>query len=315
MKESPKVKKNDTKKKEEYKITNWREYNKALINRGSLTIWISDDLPKTWSGTGRFTYSNQCIETLLMVKALYKQPLRAAVGLTRSVFALAGIVLPTPDYTTISRRAKTVIVRLKKRQKETTHLVLDSTGVKVYGEGEWKVRKHGWSKRRVWKKIHIGIDEDGEIRAVDITDSDAHDCSSTDTILKQEDAQITDFYGDGAYDTFDVYSSLLKREVTGFHIPPQVNAKIRQHGNCDKTPHPRDENLRAIRKSTRRKWKQASGYHRRSLGENVMFRYKTIFGQHLSFRTDESQVNEVMTKCNLLNAFFGMGMPKTVRVE
>lgn len=299
----------NSKNKKKYKIENWSEYNKALIKRGSLTLWISDDIGEWWYGEGYDTYSDRAIEACLALKAVYGLPLRALAGFIQSIFQLSEIELPVPDYTTMSRRANKCKIALRPSRKDTTDIILDSTGTKVFGEGEWKVRKHGWSKRRTWKKLHIGIDSKGEIRAVCVTDNDTHDSLVIDDILDQETAPITDFYGDGAYDTYSVYQALLSRGVTGFHVPPQKNAKIKIHGNTKRKPYPRDENLRAIRKSTRKKWKEASGYHIRSLGETVMYRYKTVFGDHMSFRSDDSQKNEVLIKCNILNTFHFLGMP------
>lgn len=299
-----------TKNKKKHKVKNWSAYNKSLIARGSLTLWISDDIESWWYGNGHDTYSDRVIEMMLVFHALYRLPLRATTGFAQSIFKSAGIQLLVPDYTTISRRAKTLRVTLRTTRKDTTDLILDSTGAKIFGEGEWKVRKHGWSKRRTWKKLHIGIDSLGEIRAVAVTDNDIHDSVVTDEILDQEKAPITDFYGDGAYDTYSVYQSLLARGVTGIHIPPQRNAKIQVHGNM-RLPYPRDENLRVIRKTSRMRWKETSGYHTRSLGETAMYRYKTTFGQHLSFRTGECQTNEVLVKCNILNAFHFLGAPES----
>ena len=300
--------------KKKYKVKNWGEYNKSLVNRGSLTIWISDDIEKWWHGSGRDTYSNKAIEAMLAIQAVHGLPLRAVCGFVRSVFELANIDLSVPDYTTVSRRATGLGIHLKATRKDSTDIILDSTGAKVYGEGEWKVRKHGWSKRRTWKKIHIGIDSKGEIRAVVVTDNDTHDSTVIGDILNQEKAQITDFYGDGAYDTYSVYQSLLSRDVSGFHIPPKKDAIIKIHGNTEGPPYPRDENLRAIRRSTRKRWKEMSGYHIRSLAETTMFRYKTTFGEHMAFRTNESQKSEVLVKCNILNIFHSLGMPESYAV-
>lgn len=290
-------------KKEKYRINNWSAYNKSLIKRGSINLWIPSDIADWWYGNGKNTYSDRAIETMLTIKAVYKLPLRGTTGFVQSLFAQVGITLSTPDYSTISRRAQKLHVVIKRSLKDTTDIILDSTGVKVYGEGEWKVRKHGWSYRRTWKKIHLAIDSRGEIRAVVVTDSDTHDSVPVRQILEQETAQISDFYGDGAFDTIGTYSQLQTRKVTGYHIPPRHDAKIKFHGNLQKPPYPRDENLRAIRNSTRKKWKQESGYHTRSLIETTMYRYKTLFGQQLSFRTDNNQRAEVMVKCNILNTF------------
>jgi IS5 family transposase len=301
----------NTKNKKKYKITNWGEYNRSLVKRGSLTLWISEDIIDWWYGTGHDTYSDQAIETMLTIKAVYGLPLRATVGFVQSLFDLLGIPLSVPDYTTISRRSEHLNILLQKTSKETTDLILDSTGAKVFGEGEWKVRKHGWSKRRTWKKLHIGIDSDGEIRGVVMTDNNIHDSLVVDDILNQEKARITDFYGDGAFDTWETYHSLLAWGVTGFHIPPRTGAVIHMHANNNRIPYPRDENLRAIRKTTRKQWKKTSGYHTRSLVENLMFRYKTIFGDHMSFRDVNRQRSEVMTKCNILNTFHFLGVPES----
>jgi hypothetical protein len=303
------TKRSKTKKK--YKIRNWSQYNTSLINRGSLTLWISDDIISWWYGTGHNTYSDRAIEIMLTIKAVYGLPLRATTGFVQSIFTLIGIPLSVPDYTTISRRAEYIQISLQKVPKDTTDLILDSTGSKVYGEGEWKVRKHGWSKRRTWKKLHIGIESGGEIRAVVVTDNYIHDSLVIEDIIHQENAQITDFYGDGAYDTWNVYQTLMAWGITGFHIPPRIGAVIQMHGNNNRIPYPRDENVRAICKSTKKQWKENSGYHTRSLGETVMFRYKTIFGDHMSFRSDKRQKNEVITKCNILNIFHSLGVPES----
>ena len=303
----------NTKKK--YHVKNWGEYNKALTRRGSITLWISGNINEWWYGAGHDTYSDRAIETILTIQAIHRLPLRATVGFVQSIFEMSGVTLLVPDYTTVSRRADHLTVPLRVTSKEVTDLILDSTGVKVFGEGEWKVRKHGYSKRRVWKKVHIGIDSLGEIRAVEVTGHNVHDCTVTNDILKQEKSKLTDFYGDGAYDTWGTYHSLLAHGVTGFHIPPQKNAKIHMHGNTKKPPYPRDENLRAIRKSTRKRWKETSGYHTRSLGETIMYRYKTTFGGHMSFRTDKRQKNEVIVKCNVLNTFHFLGAPESYVVE
>jgi Transposase DDE domain len=300
-----------TKNKKKYKVTNWGAYNASLITRGSLTLWITEDIESWWYGKGHDTYSDRAIEVMLTFHALYRLPLRATSGLVQSIFALLRISLSVPDYTTMSRRAQMLHITLKTTPKTVTDIILDSTGAKVFGEGEWKVRKHGWSKRRTWKKIHIGIDSLGEIRAAVLTDNDIHDSTVVEHILEQEHASITDFYGDGAYDTYSVYQSLISREVTGFHIPPQRNAKIQVHGNTRGEPYPRDVNLRKIRRSTRKRWKQASGYHIRSLAETTMFRYKNTFGQHLSFRTHERQTVEVLVKCNILNIFHTLGVSES----
>jgi hypothetical protein len=152
--------------KDRYRIRNWKAYNQALKQRGSLTIWLEQDTIAAWKNQERnglpgrdHTYAETAILTILTLKAVFHLPLRATEGLTASILQLARIELPIPDYSTLSRRRKTLEVPLVVERREVRHIVVDSSGLKVYGEGEWKVRKHGWSKRRTWRKIHIGVDE------------------------------------------------------------------------------------------------------------------------------------------------------------
>lgn len=301
--------------KDKYKIKNWKEYNNSLKQRGSITLWVDEEIEKGWYGQGKETYSDKSIETILTLKALFGMPLRMTEGYIKSLFNLMLIDLQIPDYTTVSRRSENIKIKLNKRHdKEELNIILDSSGLKVYGEGEWKVRKHGWSCHRTWKKIHIGIDTDGEIIALETTDNSKHDSYVIDNILNQEKRQINDFYGDGGYDKRNVYQALLNRNIKNFHIPPQKNAKIFIHRNVKAPPHPRDENLRQIRKTTRAQWKRESGYHIRSLVENTMYRFKTSFGEHLSSRKERSQHNEVLVKCNILNKFYSLGMTESYLV-
>lgn len=235
-----KDKDNSSKKENVYKIKNWTEYNTALKQRGSITLWIDEDVMGWWNGEGRYTYSNRAIEVMMILGNLYHQPLRGITGFVTSLFKQLGIPLSVPDYTTISRRADTLDISLRKRTREATDIILDSTGVKIYGEGEWKRKKHGFGTRRRWRKIHLGIASDGEIRAVEVTDEKRHDSTVITDILQQEQGIITNFYGDGAYDTSNVYWSLIHKGVTGFHIPPRKDAKIQLHGNTKRPPWPRD---------------------------------------------------------------------------
>lgn len=298
-----------SKPKAKYKIKNWRKYNQSLINRGSLTIFIPTELEKCWYGEGKFEYSDQAIEIMLVLKARFRLPLRSVVGFARSI-----LNINIPDYTTLSRRAAKINVKLKKQIKAKVSANLDSTGLKVHGEGEWKVKIHGKSKGRTWTKIHIAIDDDGEIRACITTGGHRADSVMTDDILRQETAEIENFRADGAYDGAPVYMSLVGRGVKNICIPPRKYARIRIHGNDSSPPYARDENLRAIQKTSRARWKIESGYHKRSLVENTMFRFKTIMGDRLSFRRKENQATEALVKCNILNQFHFLGMPESYAV-
>ena len=197
------------------------------------------------------------------------------------------------------------------KSAQARHLVVDSTGLKLYGEGEWKVRQHGYSKRRTWRKLHLGLDETtGEVLATVLTDNATDDAAMVPALLDQIEDEIAAMGGDGAYDKRKVYDALIKREIAPI-IVPRRNARIWQHGNSKAPPHPRDEALRYIRRHGRKKWKRDHGYHRRSKAESVMYRYKTIFGSSLWARTMENQQVEVRIKSQVLNRMTQLGMPES----
>lgn len=307
-------------KKKRYQVRNWSTYNQALVKRGSIDLWLDPGSLNAWKAepSGRpgapRTYADAAIQCALTVRSIFRLPLRGTEGFLASLSRLLKIECSVPDFTTLSRRGKELPVLLAKTKKEKTIIAIDSTGAKVYGEGEWKVRQHGASKRRTWKKIHIAIDENGEIRAAEATGNDAHDSEVAKTLLAQEDATITTFAGDGGYDRRRVYDALRERNVLDVLVPPQKNAKIWQHGNCKAPPHARDENLRHVRRTGRKAWKEQVGYHVRSLIESTMFRFKTIFGDRLQSRGPDQQDAEIHLKCRILNQMFHLGMPDTIAI-
>ncbi len=309
------------KKKTVYKVKNWAQYNRSLINRGSLTIWITPEVLEGWRDQrpaqrgAQFTYSDLAIEALLALKFLLKLPYRATQGFGQSLFDLLEIDLSVPDYTTLSRRAKTITVELPQQSEAVRHIVMDSTGLKVYGEGEWKVRQHGYSKRRTWRKIHLSLNpETQDIVAVHLTANSVTDGQGGVTMLQELPNAPDRLTGDGGYDKRPFYEACQKLLITHIIVPPQHNAKIWQHGNSKLPPHPRDENLRYIRRHGRKKWKRDHDYHQRSLAETTMFRYKRLFGADLQSRTEPSQRNEARLKCAILNRMTALGLPDSYKV-
>jgi hypothetical protein len=303
-----------------YRIRNWSQYNDALVNRGSLTLWVDQDTLQAWRYRGpaqrgaQFAYSDTAIECLLTLRAVYHLTLRATEGFARSLFGLMGVDLPVPDYTTLCRRAATVRITLPKKATGPLHLVLDSTGLKVYGEGEWKVRQHGYSKRRTWLKLHLAIDpQTHEIQAAVASDPGVTDEEAVPCLLGQVDNPVSGAGADGAYDRRSVYEALDRRGARAV-IPPRRDAKIQRHGNASGPRLARDENLRRIRQVGRAAWKEESGYHRRSLAETAMFRIKTIFGRGVSSRRPGQQATEAGIRCRALNIMTHQGMPRSERV-
>jgi hypothetical protein len=249
------------------------------------------------------------------LRAVYHLPLRATEGLLGSIFGLMQVTLKVPNFSTLSRRQAGLDFRAPQRQAgDGLHLVVDSTGVKVFGEGEWKVRQHGWSKRRTWKKLHLGVDEaSGQILAVAVTDNSVADATALPGLLDQVAAPLTQVSGDKAYDTRASYEAVRQRQARAT-IPPRRGARIWQHANTQAERLSRDENLRAIRRAGRKAWKQSSGYHRRSLAETAMSRFKRLLGPTISARTFLGQAAEIKVRCTILNAMLQLGAPDSFRV-
>lgn len=311
-----------------YRIDNWSQYNQALVERGSLSVWISEEAIDHWEYDGPsqwgedYTYSDFAIEACLRLRLVYHLALRQTEGFVTSLFRLMHLDVPVPDYSTLSRRAAALSVDLcltsnNRDHDEPRHIVIDSTGLKVYGEGEWKQRQHGKSKRRTWRKLHVGMDvETGEITAERLTENDKHDASQVEALLEQTTetmGSLTHVGGDGAYDTWKSYQAI---EAVGARpvIPPQKNAKIKKHGNSKGPRLPRDEAIRYIRRHGRSKWKRVHGYHVRSLAETAIYRFKQVIGRMLRSRTIGNQCTEARLGCQILNRMLGLGMPESYAV-
>ena len=301
-----------------YKITNWRKYNESLVQRGSITFWFNEDTIDQWHHSNKrpkvghpFVYSDTAIECLLVLRELFQLPYRQTEGLGKSLAQLMQVTVDIPDYTSLAKRAAKLGILLEVcRHKGPIDVVIDSTGLKVFGEGEWKTRKHGISKRRTWRKLHLAVNpETHEIEAETLTENSCDDAGQVDALLNEVKGKIDGFYGDGAYDKWKVYEILDKRKIKAI-VPPQRNAKIKQHGNLGKPPLPRDVAIREIRRRGRRKWKENIGYHRRSLSETAMYRMKCCFGDHLKNRLLENQKTEARLRSKILNKFAHRGLPQ-----
>jgi hypothetical protein len=300
------------------KVINWKEYNESLVRRGDVTLWLEEDVIIDWQHENDqvkvgapYVYSDQAIVCLLSLREVFRLTYRQTEGFGRSLVRLMGIDLKIPDYTNLQKRAAKLAVALNVTAvKGGRDIVIDSTGLKVYGEGEWKARKHGASKRRTWRKFHIGIDpKTGEIIAEQLTGNDIHDAEPVEAMIDQVNEPIERFFGDGAYDQRKVYD-VLNLEAVEPIIPPRRNAKLWQHGNSNKPKLPRDQAVREIRRSSRKAWKIKADYHIRSLGETVMYRLKTVFGGELKNRKLPNQKTEASIRCRVLNQFTQLGRSK-----
>jgi len=306
------------KAKASYKITNWREYNESLVQRGSITFWFSDEVIDAWEHPNEdpkvghpFVYSDTAIESLLILRELFRLPYRQTEGLGRSLTQLMQVDVAIPDFTSLAKRAAKLEIALDVAdRKGPIDVVVDSTGLKVFGEGEWKTRKHGVSKRRTWRKLHLAVNpETQEIEAEVLTENSGHDADQVEPLLEQINSPIDSFSGDGAYDQWKVYEALAAEEIESI-IPPRRNAKIKQHGNSSQPPLERDEAIREIRRVGRKQWKEDVGYHCRSLAETAMYRMKCCFGANLKNRLFENQRAEACLRCKILNRFTHLGLPQ-----
>jgi hypothetical protein len=301
-----------------YRTTNWSEYNAALKRRGSLEIWFDPGmawLAEASSRPGRpQRFSDSAIELCLTLKVLFGLALRQVTELVASLLKLAKLDWPVPDYTTLCRRQKTLTVALGGRASSGgLHLLVDSTGIKMTGEGEWKTRKHGASYRRQWRKVHLGIDaETLDIRAIEVTTNAIGDAPILPALLAQipMNERITTVGGDGAYDTKKCHAVIAKRHADAV-IPVRRNGQPwKEDGSGTEA---RNETLRAIKRLGRTIWKKWSGYHRRSLVETKMHCFK-LLGQRVVSRTFDRQITELKIRAAVLNRFSQIGTPTTIRI-
>jgi len=228
--------------------------------------------------------------------------------------------LQVPSYSQLCRRqarsnAFTSPTLLGEMPSEPIYVVLDSTGLKVYGEGEWKVKKHGADKRRTWRKLHLAVDEaTNELHAVELTTNAISDADMIKPLVADIACPIARLSGDGAYDQVKVYDELETRRIEPV-IPPRSNAVIWTDEAGNELIHARNEALKKIDSVGLAEWKRQIGYHRRSKAETAMFRWKTTFGERLSTRVLANQRAEAHIKAACLNRFTNLGMPKAIKLQ
>src|SRR6202790_5197460 len=302
-----------------YHVTNWPDYDAALVRRGSLTVWLTEEAIAGWHAPaiskrgGQPVYSDLAIETGLASRLVLRLGLRQIEGTLGSIAQLLGVAIRIPDHTTFSRRGDGLTLLTKPVERgEPLHLLIDSTGLKMYGEGEWLEEKHGKRSRRHWRKLHIAIDADSHgIVAVALTTDEVGDITAVPDLLAPTDGSVASGTADGAYDADVVYDEISKRHPDAdVIIPPRPTATVSDSGTTR-----RDVHLRTIEKHGRIGWQRRSGYCRRSLVETAMFRYKTIIGRRLHARTLPNQKTEARIGCEVLNRMSNLGMPVSVRIK
>ena len=308
--------------KQRHRVTNWAEYDAALRQRGSLTVWFSEEAIAAWHAEPRTTpggqphYSDLAITTALTLKAVFRLALRQTEGLIGSIIRLLGLALSVPDHTTLSRRAETLEVPRPRSgsEAEPVHLLVDSTGLKLCGPGEWLIEKHGTRRRRSWRKLHFGVDANtGRIVASALTTHDVDDGSQVGPLLDQVAGPVASFTGDGAYDQEGVYASVAERHPeVAVIVPPRATAVPSQ--TAESAPTQRDRHLQLIAEKGRMGWQKASGYNRRARAEATIGRYKRVIGDGLRSRTDQRQATEMNVAVMVLNRMLELGRPESARI-
>lgn len=313
--------------KKHYRVRNWKDYNKSLVNRGSITYWFSKNMlsyweanPKSEGGKGRpEKYPDKLIESSLVLRQLFNLTLRATEGLVRSLIELMGLSYDVPTYSTLSKRSKKLCINLRvKKQSAPRHVLVDSTGIQVIGEGEWKTLQHGKTNCQVWRKLHLAIDAENQtILAGKMTESVCLDGNHLPGLINKIEGPIAQITGDGAYDKKNCYEIAYKRKAKPV-FPPQHNASM-QRNKVKKNPalKARDDAIQFIGRNEDRAdklkdWKHANDYHRRSLIETMMFRMKTIFGDRMRSRSYDNQQTDLMVRCYIINKINKLGLPQSV---
>jgi len=311
--------------RQRHRVTNWPVYDASLRQRGSLTVWFTDNAIAGWAAEPRTTrggqpwYSPLAILTALTIRVVFRLAYRQAEGLLGSVIGLLGLTLPIPDHTTLSRRAATLDVPRPANagagaSGEPMHLLVDSTGLKLCGKGEWLLEKHGTATRRSWRMLHLGVDaETGRIVASTLTSKDVDDASQVDPLLDQVAGSGASFTADGAYNRDRVYAGVAERHPdAAVVVPPRANAV--PSDTAETAPTQRDGHLQRIAEHGRIAWQNASGYNKRARVEAAMNRWKQVTDDELRAHTDERRATEVAVAAHTLNRMLNLGRPSYVRV-
>ena len=303
-----------------YKVTKFPEYNEILLQRGDVTFWLREDVVQTWRADKRDTpdcrpvYSDIAICVCLTLRQVYHQPLRQTQGLMRGLVVIMGIDVSMPDYSTLSRRGSGLKLPecSKIHRSGPIHLVVDSTGLKIFGEGEWLHNKHNVQpKRKSWRKLHLGLDlNTGEIVYTYLTKDDVGDPKALPELLDQLEIPVSRFLADGAYDGAPTSDLLMERFVKDVEIiiPPPITAVVSPKAARDPTP--RDKHMAEIAQRGRMGWQVRCGYNQRSRAEAQIGRWKMVIRPKMHARKFDNQKTEPKIATHILNKMNELGRAK-----
>ena len=321
------------KRRSKYRVLNWSEYNQGLKRRGDVRIWLSDDVIAGWhaqqsgsSGRGRpYVYSDVMIECALSLRCIFHLGLRQTQGFIESLLGMLNIPFRCACYSTFSRRSAALLASVKQRvsdkdPSEPIDICIDSSGLKIYGEGEWKRKKHGKGTRREWRKLHIGCTDDGRIVTQLLTDNKCSDDRALPELLDavNPDQVINTVRLDGAYDRPSCYQAIARRGAKA-NIPPPCNATIDHDMEKNSPRMARNSAIERINAlgggaKGKHRWRQESGHYQREKAENSFSRFKAIFSPALAARTLDNQKVEAAIKCTILNQFLAISRPISQKI-
>ena len=308
--------------KKRYRVGNWQAYERGLRAGGDVTIWFSDEAVSTWTPPptrcrgGQPRSSNLAILTALTLRMVFHLPLRQTEGFVASLLRLMGLDLNAPDHTTPSRRNRDVLVPAVSRADDgPIHLVVDSTELKIYGAGEWCSRKHRKANERsVWRKLHIGVDDNGYVVAATLTQNTVDDADILPDLLGQIDAPLRRFTGDGAYDKRSVYKAVGEAGGPGVEVvvPPRrpAAASPKATGPWEQ----RNQHIERIAEIGRQAWQKETGYRQQARVEGTFLRYIRILGGSLRAKEFEAQTREATVGCTVLNKMYALGKAQSSAV-
>ncbi len=263
--------------KTKYRVGNWPDYDRALVQRGDVTLWLAPNAIAGWEAAGvgkrggQLQYSDVAIETALTLRLLFHLPLRQTEGFLRSIFGMLCLDLSAPDHTTLSRRAQGLNLTLRRIPTGIgIHLIVNSTGLSIVGEGEWATVKHGSRGTRGWKKLHLGVDGSGVIVAHALTSGHVDDATTALDLIDTVEGDVSCLTADAAYDTLGIYEAAGARGATVV-IPPTRTATV--SGRRPRSP-ARDHTIRQVQQVGRRQWKKDVGYHQQARVETVQVDYR-----------------------------------------
>ena len=298
-----------------YRVGNWAEYDRPLVRRGDVTLWLTPDAIATWAAagvgrrSGHLQYADLAIETALTLSLIFHVPLRQTEGVLTSIVGMLGVDLTAPDHTTRSRRGQHLALALRRARPGTRlHLIVDSTGLS--GEGEWAAAIQGGRGRRGWRKRHLGVDGSRVIVACALTEPTADDAITGISLVDEVDGHLTRVTADPADDTLACYGAAGARGARVV-VPPAKTASLSRRGTRSGA---RDRTIRRVQALGRRRWTKASGYPQHARVEHAFVRYTSIVGDCLRARSASGQRREAVLACHVLNRRTELGRPVSYRI-